>query len=180
MGETLGALEEAREEAAVDRVGGGVVGEETSRDLALDAADVAEALAAHQRVRAVALLLHGRQRGLHQHALALGEVARRHQTLAVRHATHRHRRTKGGGCERASVIRALESSEGVARSAASCVSRTLSDAEEDDMTRGDRAAHERVRSCRREGVKANASMADAFIFSLDTAGRRRTPEREFS
>ena len=45
--------------------------------------------------------------GLHQHALALGEVARRHQTLAVRHATHRHRRTKGGGCERASVIRAL-------------------------------------------------------------------------
>ena len=63
VGETLGALEEAREEAAVDRVGGGVVGEETSRDLALDAADVAEALAAHQRVRAVALLLHGRQRG---------------------------------------------------------------------------------------------------------------------
>ena len=33
------------------------------------------------------------------------------------------------------------------------------------MTRGDRAAHERVRLCRREGVKANASMADAFIFA---------------
>ena len=49
------------------------------------------------------------------------------------------------------------------------------------MTRGDRAAHERVRLCRREGVKANASMADAFIcVSLDTAGRRRTPERVFS
>ena len=60
--------------------------QEPPRDLRADGANVPEARTAHPRVRAVGLLLHAHQGVLHQHALALGERARGHQALPVRHA----------------------------------------------------------------------------------------------